>query len=362
MAAQGLNGPEGVKVAVVLPKIHLHCHLEGALRAATFLELAAKHGVATSYRPKGEGAFEGASEPGNPDDVYRFASFGEFLLTFAAVSRSLHDPEDYGRLAAEFAQDALAQNVAYGELFVSPSVWQFFNPEIDVRACVAAIRSAFDDATRGTGVAFQLIVDLTRNFGAESGMRTARLAASLTDLGVIGIGLGGDESKYPPELFEGAFAYARAEGLHCVAHAGEAAGPESVRAAIEYLHVERIGHGVRALEDPKVLDLLAHRRIPLEVCPTSNFLTGAASRERPHPILELDAAGCVVTIDADDPTLFRSSISDEYAYVASLAGEATLARFIENAIDASFADEPRKVLLRERLGRARAELSGPQGR
>jgi adenosine deaminase len=344
----------------VLPKIHLHCHLEGALRAATFLDLAAKHGVATTYRPKAGEAFEGEPEaPRSPDDAYRFENFGEFLLTFAAVSRSLRCPEDYGRLAAEFAQDALAQNVAYGELFISPSVWQFFHPEIDVRACVGAIRSAFDDATRGTGVAFQLIVDLTRNFGVESAMRSAKLASGLTDLGVIGIGLGGDEAKYPPELFVDAFAYARAEGLHCVAHAGEAAGPESIRGAIEYLHAERIGHGVRALEDPNVLDLLAHRGIALEVCPTSNFLTGVASRERPHPILELDAAGCVVTIDADDPTLFRTSISQEYDYVASLAGEATLARFVGNAIDASFADEPRKVLLRERLARARAELSEP---
>ncbi len=359
-AAQGLNGIEGVKVAGVLPKIHLHCHLEGALRAATFLELAEKHGVATTYRPKAGGAFE--AEPGvprDPTDVYRFENFGEFLLTFAAVSRSLCDPEDYARLAREFAEDALAQNVAYGELFISPSVWQFFHPEIDARACVAAIRGAFDEAVRGTGVAFGLIVDLTRNFGVESAMRTAQLAAGLTDLGVIGIGLGGDEAKYPAELFTDAFAYARAQGLHCVAHAGEAAGAESVRAAIEHLRAERIGHGVRALEDPKVLDLLAHRGIALEVCPTSNFLTGVVSREKPHPILELDAAGCVVTVDADDPSLFRTSISDEYAYVASLAGEATLARFIENAIDASFADEPRKLLLRERLGRARAELSAP---
>jgi aminodeoxyfutalosine deaminase len=344
----------------VLPKIHLHCHLEGALRAATFLDLAAKHGVATTYRPKAGEAFEGEPEaPRGPEDVYRFETFGEFLLTFAAVSRALRDPEDYGRLAAEFAQDALAQNVAYGELFISPSVWQFFHPEIDVRACVAAVRSAFDDAVRGTDVAFELIVDVTRNFGAESAMRTARLAAGMTYLGVIGIGLGGDEAKYPPQLFTDAFAYARAEGLHCVAHAGEAAGPESVRDAIEYLHAERIGHGVRALEDPKVLDLLAHRQIALEVCPTSNFLTGVASRERPHPILELDAAGCIVTIDADDPTLFRTSISEEYAYVASLAGEATLGRFVGNAIDASFADEARKARLHERLAAARAELSDP---
>jgi len=315
---------------MLVRKIHLHCHLEGALRAATFLELAAKRGIA----------------PAHPDDVYRFANFGEFLLTFAAVSRSLQDPDDYGRLGREFAEDALAQDVAYGELFVSPSVWQFFHPDIDVRACVRAIRDAFDAATRGTDVAFALIVDLTRNFGAESAMRTARLATSMTDLGVIGIGLGGDEAKYPPELFRDAFAFARAEGLHCVAHAGEAAGPESVRGAVEVLKAERIGHGVRALEDPATVAMLADRGVPLEVCPTSNFLTGIATRERPHPILDLDAAGCVVTVDADDPTLFRTSISEEYAYVASIAGDAALERFVANAIDASFATPERKAALR----------------
>jgi adenosine deaminase len=342
----------------VLPKIHLHCHLEGALRAETFLELAAKHGVATTYRPTAGGAFAGEPEaPRTPDDVYRFANFAEFLLTFAAAGRALRDPEDYSRLAREFALDALAQNVIYGEIFISPSVWQFFHSDLDARTCVEAIRDGLDDATRDTDTRFALIVDLTRNFGVESAMRTARLAAQCVDLGVIGVGLGGDEARFPPELFEEPFAFARANGLHCVAHAGEAAGPESVRAAIEHLHAERIGHGIRALEDRNVVDLLAHRAIPLEVCPTSNFLTGIASRERPHPILKLDAAGCVVTVDADDPALFRTSISEEYAYVASLAGEATLTRFIGNAIGASFTDEAHKAQMRERLSTASAELT-----
>lgn len=343
----------------MLPKVHLHCHLEGTLRAATFVELAAKHGVATSYRPARGGAYEPAAAGAPPpiEDVYRFENFGEFLLTFAAVSRSMRDPEDYARLAREFAQDALAQNVMYGELFISPSVWQFFHKDIDLRACVEAIRAALDDATASTDACFELIVDLTRNFGVESAMRTAAFAADLTDVGVIGIGLGGDEAKYPAALYSDAFAFARSRGLHTVAHAGEAAGAQSVRDAVEILQAERIGHGVRALEDPDLVRLLADRAIPLEICPTSNFLTGVASRERPHPMLELDAAGCLVTVDADDPALFGTSISAEYDYVASVAGYATVARFVSNAIEASFASDERKTRMRERLRAACAELT-----
>jgi adenosine deaminase len=342
----------------VLPKVHLHCHLEGALRAATFLELAAKHGVATTYTPKGGNAPARVVEStaASVDDVYRFTTFQEFLFTFAAVSRSLRDPEDYARLAGEFAQDALAQNVMYGELFISPSVWKFFHPILDVRTCVAAIREALDNATAGTNVRFALIVDLTRNFGPESALQTAKMALGLTDLGVIGVGLGGDERNFPPQLFRDAFLLARDAGLRTVAHAGEAAGPESVREALSGLRAERIGHGIRALEDPYTVDLLAREAVPLEICPTSNFLTGAASRDRPHPILELDAAGCTVIIDADDPALFGTSISAEYDYVESIAGTATLERFIANAIDASFARYAHKEWMRERLAEASAEL------
>jgi len=180
-------------------------------------------------------------------------------------------------------------------------------------------------------------------------MQTARLAVGLRDLGVIGIGLGGDEAHYPPELFEGCFAFARENGLHCVAHAGESAGAQSVRAAVDVLHAERIGHGIRALEDPSVVQLLVERRIPLEVCPTSNFLTGVALGEAPHPLLDLDAAGCVVTIDADDPALFKTSVTDELAYAAEIAGDDAPIRFTRNAIEASFASDATKASLRERL-------------
>src|SRR5579863_8676457 len=174
-----------------IPKIHLHCHLEGCLRAPTFVELAAKHGVPLRYRRDGDIALRQAQDD-NVEDPYAFGGLDEFLLLFAAVSRALRDPEDYARLAREFVEDALAQNVIYGELFVSPSVWTFFNPSLDVRATVEAIANELRDARpRAT---FKLLADVTRNFGPDRAMATARTMAGMTELDVIGVGLGGDET------------------------------------------------------------------------------------------------------------------------------------------------------------------------
>ena len=336
-----------------LPKVQLHCHLEGTLRAATFLDLARQHGVALTYSPGDSAVLPTDTLDADPDTIYDFPDFQTFLMTFAAVSRSLAQPEDYGLLAFEYVEDAVEQNVAYAELFISPSVWQFFHPEIDVRACVEAMRDAFD--AKRSQIEVALICDLTRNFGAESGMRTTQLALDLQDLGVIGIGLGGDEARYPAELFEEVFTFANARGLHGVAHAGEAAGAQSVRAAVEMLGAKRIGHGVRALEDPAVVSMLAERQIPLEICPTSNFLTAAAKRGEPHQLVNLDAAGCLITIDADDPALFRTSITQEYAYVADQVGSEALLRFAHNAVEASFAPPDRKADLHARLDAASLE-------
>jgi adenosine deaminase len=338
-----------------IPKIHLHCHLEGCLRAATFVELAAKYGVPLRYSPStpalracAQDDKEWESEP------YRFADFQEFLLIFAAVSRSLHAPEDYARLAREFVEDALAENVVYGELFVSPSVWTFFHPDLDVRATVEAIvaelRAARPRAT------FKLLPDLTRNFGAERAMETARAMAAMTDLDVIGISLGGDELRYPAALFEGVYDFARAQGLHCVAHAGEAHGAQSVRDAVELLRAERIGHGIHALEDSSTVELLAERQIPLEICPTSNRLTGVEMAGHPEPYVDFERAGCIVVIDSDDPAVFGTSIAREYAAVERVVGAAGLERYVLNAIDASFAAEGAKQAMASQLTEAVAEL------
>jgi adenosine deaminase len=331
-------------LAETIPKIHLHCHLEGTLRPATFVELAKKHGVPLRYRPaRGTAPWVGSEEGTvDPNDPYRFANFQDFLLTFAAAVRSLARPADFARLASEFVEDALAENVAYGELFISPSAWTFFHKDLDVREAVDAIVGELRAARPRAH--FRLIVDLSRNFGAENAMQTAVLAASLIDLDVVGIGLGGDEARFPAEDFIDAFAFARSAGLQCVAHAGEAAGAHSVRNAVELLRAKRIGHGITALHDPRVVELLAESGVALEICPTSNQLTGAALSDR-HAFVEFDRAGCVVTIDADDPAMFKTSITREYALVESIAGSEALERFVRNAIDASFADPHEKATM-----------------
>jgi aminodeoxyfutalosine deaminase len=338
-------------LAAQIPKIHLHCHLEGSLRPATFVELAEKRGVPLRYKPSGVPPDDAEVDRSDP---YRFSAFAEFLYIFAAVSRSLQTPEDYARLAREFVEDALAQGVIYGELFVSPSVWTFFHRGLDVRATMEAIVSELRAARpRAT---FKLLPDVTRNFGEANALETARAMARMTDLDVIGISLGGDEMRFAAKLFVDAFAYARASGLHRVAHAGEVDGAQSVRDAVKLLGAERIGHGIRALEDPPTLELLATQRIPLEICPTSNRLTGAMLPDHPHPYVDFDAFGCVVTLDCDDSALFRTSIRREYEIVEEVAGPAALERYVRNAIAASFAGETEKRSMEAQVAAGIAEL------
>ena len=312
------------------------------MRAETFRELAALRGI------------ESARARGPLANTYAFKTFGEFLLTFAEVCKTLQQPEDYARIAHDFALDAATQNVRYAEVFISPSVWTFFHPLLDVHATLTAMRAALDEACARHGMEVAFICDLTRNFGVERAFDTARTAVTLAEagLGVVAIGLGGDEANFAAELFREPFAFARDRGLHAVVHAGEAAGAHSVRAAVEMLGAERIGHGVRSIEDAAVVELLADRRIALELCPTSNRLTGAVARGAPHPIAALDAAGVLCTIDADDPALFSTTLLREYELVGDQCGQASLARFARNAVDASFAAAEHKVRLRAELDAA----------
>ena len=338
-----------------LPKVQLHCHLEGSLRAETFIELAALYGVSTVYEPGAPGAFAPALQAA-AHEVYQFNDFNEFLLIFAAVCRSLRTPADYVRLLREYTEDARTHNVMYAELFVSPSVWRFFNPDLDLEETLYLLWcAAGDEATKG-GPRIRFIVDLTRNFGAESAMEMARFAASFRGYGCVGIGLGGDEARFPPELFTDAFAYAREKGLHAVVHAGEAAGAKSIRNAIELLHAERIGHGIRAVEDPAVLELLIEKNIPLEVCPTSNFRTGVVLPDAVHPLKDLERAGVSIVLDSDDPAIFRTDVTAEYAFAEQLVGMDAVVRYARNAIGASFADARTKASMAERFDRESAEL------
>jgi len=306
-----------------LPKVQLHCHLEGTVRPSTLQELGRLVGLDVA------------------PDVYEFASFPEFLLAFQAVCKALNGPSAFARIAREYVEDAALQGVRYAEIFISPSVWSFFHPSIDEEACVRAIREALEHGA----INVALICDVTRNFGPEKAVQTVERVAQWKKHGVIGIGLGGDEARFPATLFPEAFKRARDAGLHTVAHAGEVAGAQSVRDAVEILGAERIGHGIRAIEDESVVAMLAERRIPLEVCPTSNRRTGACPEDQVHPLAELDAAGVLVTIDSDDPAMFGATLLDEFALVERTLGTDAVVRFARNGIEASFASPERKAEL-----------------
>jgi len=313
-----------------LPKVQLHCHLEGTVRPATLLDLARSAGVEV------------------PADCYSFDTFEAFLRAFQAVCRSLDSPAAFERIAREYVEDAASQGVRYAELFVSPSVWTFFHPSIDETECMRAIHFGLQH----DAVDVRLICDVTRNFGPQSAKQTVARACGWRDLGAIGIGLGGDERRFPAALFTESFELARSEGLHVVAHAGEVDGAASVRDAVELLGAERIGHGIRAIEDESVVDLLVRRRIALEVCPTSNRRTGACPPEQIHPLADLDAAGVLVTIDADDPAMFGCTLLDEYALIDRTLGRDTVLRFARNGIEASFASPARKARLLQEFASA----------
>ena len=309
-----------------LPKVQLHCHLEGTVRESTLRELAEQAGF--SLRP----------------DCYAFSTFEEFLRAFQRVCKALDRPSAFERIAREYVQDAVAQGVRYAEIFVSPSVWSFFHPSLDETECMRAIREGLTH----DGIEVALICDVTRNFGPQKALESVGRIAGWQELGAIGIGLGGDEQNFPAALFRDSFALARREGLHAVAHAGEVDGPHSIRDAIELLGAERIGHGIRAVEDPDVVAMLVERRIPVEVCPTSNRRTGAWPLDQIHPLAELDAAGVQVTIDADDPAIFGCTLLDEYERVERSLGRDAVLRLARNGIEASFAaPEQKAALLRE---------------
>jgi len=196
------------------------------------------------------------------------------------------------------------------------------------------------------------LLDVGGGAAGSGGLREVS-PQNLTEAGAL---LGGDERRFPARLFAEPFAYARAQGLHGVAHAGEADGAASVRDALELLGAERIGHGIRALEDPQVVELLAERRAALEICPTSNRLTGVALEGHPHPYEDFDRHGCLVTIDVDDPSLFGTSITEEYRIVERAAGAAALERYVRNAVEASFASPVEKAAMLGEIERAVAEL------
>jgi len=321
-----------------LPKVELHVHLEGAIPLPALAELARKYGETE------------AADLGALRERFRFRDFPHFIETWVWKNGLLRELDDFAFVAEAVARDLAAQRIRYVEAFCSPP--DFERRGLGTGDVIAAVRTGLD---RVEGIEIRLIADLVRDFGPARAMRTLEQVAEVRALGVIGIGIGGSEHEFPPEPFEAVYERARELGLRTSAHAGEAAGPESVRGAIDVLRADRVGHGTRAAEDPSLVAELLARRIPLEMCPISNVRTRVVPDLSAHPIRRLFDAGLLVTVNTDDPAMFQTSLAHEYRELARVHGFtfAEIRRLVENAVAASWLDEDGKARLLEQL---RADL------
>ncbi len=319
-----------------LPKTDLHIHLEGSIRPATLREVAAAHG-----RPIPAAL--------GPDDRWRFHDFVHFIDQYTEMTRCLGAPADYRRIARELCEDQAAQGVRWAE--VTFTVWECGERLGDWNGIVEAVLDGFADGLAAHGVHCRLVLDCVWGdplWTAERTLETAvgfRSAAGTDDPGVVALGIGGPEGADPHEWYAELFAEAKRAGLRSVPHAGEAQGADSVRRAVELLGADRIGHGIRCLEDPEVVKLLCDKGIPLEVCPSSNVATGVVESLISHPFPDLRAAGIKVTLNSDDPTMFESPVDGEYLIARAVFGDddAALAALAHAGVDASFAPDHRKA-------------------
>lgn len=312
---------------MTLPKVELHLHLEGAAPPALIRGLAAEKHVDIS------GIFDAA---GN----YAYRDFWDFLKVYEAATSVLTTPQDYHRLTRAVLEQSAAAGVIYSECFLSPD----FCGGRDVAAWhdyLHAIREAADAAERQDGIVLRGIVTPIRHLGPDKARETALCAAETAGTWIVGFGLAGDERIGRPGDFAWSFDCAREAGLRLTCHAGEWCGPQSVRDAIRDLGVERIGHGVRAIEDPALVAELADRQIVLEVCPGSNIALGIYPNLRAHPIEKLMERGVKLTVSTDDPPFFHTSMTREYDGLAEAFGwdDGRFRQIAKTAARAAFCDE-----------------------
>lgn len=302
----------------LLPKAHLHLHLDGSLRPSTVAELAARAGIAAP-RPTGYG------------------SFAEFSATIAAAAACMRTADDVVRVVDEIVEDARAG----GAVWVEVSMWPgLFAGRLGSHAdVVRTVLECLHRAGSAHGVGCGLVLAANRDLGPEQALQVARLAGEFAGDGVVGLGLDGDESRFPPALFAQACAAASAVGLAAVPHAGELLGPGSVADAVDVLRARRVMHGVRCVEDPQLVARLADSGTVLDICPTSNLLLSVVPSLPEHPLPALLAAGVRCTVNADDPLLFDTDLLTEYQRCREQLGltDLQLAGIASTSVEASAA-------------------------
>ncbi|MDP3159324.1 MAG: adenosine deaminase [Reyranella sp.] len=318
----------------MIPKVELHCHLEGSIAPELARELAARNGLALPA-----GLF-------GADGHYIWKDFLSFLAAYDRVCTVLRTPRDFGDVIYSYLAGAAAEGAIYVEMFCSPERPAALG--ISYAAWLEALAEGIDRAQREFGIVGRIIIICIRHLGPERALAMAQAMVAEPHPYVVGFGMGGDEAKFTPADFAPAYRLARDKGYGCTVHAGEVVGPESVWAAIDSLPVTRIGHGVRSVDDPALMAELARRGTVLEVCPGSNVALGLYPDRASHPLHRLIASGVPVTLNSDDPPFFHTTLGNEY----DMAGldDAALRRIARTAAEASFADEATKRRLLKEIG------------
>jgi aminodeoxyfutalosine deaminase len=290
---------------VSYPKIELHVHLEGTVRAPTLLQIARRNGVALPAD-----SVEGLAS------LYEFRDFAHFIEVWQLTTGALRTDRDFRQVVNDYAAEAAGHGAVYLEGIFTPAEpvgrgasWD----EVFTGYCDGA-----QEAGEAHGVQVRLTPDIPRGYPMEAAELTARYAVAYAGRGVVGLGLGGPEAEYPPERYAAVFALARDGGLGSVPHAGEVAGPASIRGALDALHADRLRHGIRAADDPGLVRELADRGIVLDVCPVSNLRTGAVAALAEHPLPGLVSAGVRCSVSTDDPAMFGTDLSNDYAVACQL--------------------------------------------
>jgi adenosine deaminase/aminodeoxyfutalosine deaminase len=324
-----------------LPKAELHLHLEGTILPSTLVELSKRHDARPMRLAEAKA-------------LYRFDDFSTFIECFKAVTRRLIDPEDYELVAWRMMQSLAKQGVVHAEVYISVGViymWRNFDPRA-FEPIFAALERARERGERELGLSLYWIFDAVRHFTVEEADRVFQKAAEMRPHypSIIGIGLGGDERRTGSAPFRSHYARAAKAGLRLTNHAGETTGPEAIWEALA-IGSERIGHALSAINDPKLIEELNTRGIPLELNPTSNVRTGVCASFADHPLRRYFDAGLLVTLNSDDPAFFGSDLANEYLLAHTVQGftREELRQLAANSIRASFLPEARKEAMLSRI-------------
>jgi aminodeoxyfutalosine deaminase len=283
------------------PKIELHVHLEGTVRPGTLREIAKRNDYAL---------------PDDLESLYRFRDFAHFIDVWILTTNALRTAEDFRQVVTDYAAEAASHGAVYLEAIFSPA--ERISRGVAWDDIFSGYCDGAQEAREVYGVEVRLTPDIYRGATAEQAEQVVRYCAKYRDRGVVAVGLGGLEAEFPPEPYEPAFALAESLGLGSVPHAGEVAGPASVRGALEALGADRLRHGIRSVEDSGLVAELADRGTVLDVCPLSNLRTGAVPSLEEHPLPQLVAAGVRCSISTDDPAMFDTDLSRDYEAAASL--------------------------------------------